>query len=157
MTDSAELRTRITAAIKAAMKDKDKLRVSTLRLVMAAVKDRDIAARAEDRCDGINTEEILSLLVKMLKQRNESAKTYEDNGRPELAEREREEIEIIREFMPTPLSDDEMKTIISGLITDSGATCLKDMGKIMGKLKSGYAGRVDMGKAGAVVKEHLCS
>jgi uncharacterized protein YqeY len=157
MTDAAELRTNINEAIKAAMKSKDKLRVSTLRLVTAAVKDRDIAARAEDRCEGIDESEIMSLLAKMVKQRKESAKTYEDNGRPELAEREREEIEIIRDFMPKPLSETEMQTIIAGIVKESGATCLKDMGKIMGKLKSGYAGRVDMGKAGAVVKEHLCN
>jgi len=138
------------------MKDKDAVRVSTLRLITAAVKDRDIAARAEDRCEGINAEEILSLLVKMVKQRQESAQTYEDNGRPELAEREREEIEIIREFMPKPLSPEEMKAVIADIVEESGATCLKDMGKIMGKLKSGYAGRIDMGKAGAVVKQHLC-
>ncbi len=157
MTDSAELRVRINEATKAAMKDKDKIRVSTLRLVSAAIKDRDIAARAEDRCEGIDASEIMSLLAKMVKQRQESAKTYEDNGRPELAEREREEIEIIRDFMPKPLSEDEMKSVIASLVKNSGATCLKDMGKIMGKLKSGYAGRVDMGKAGAVVKDHLCN
>lgn len=157
MSEAATLRTRINEATKTAMKEKDKVRVSTLRLVAAAVKDRDIAARAEDRCEGINDGEILSLLAKMVKQRQESAQTYEANGRPELAEREREEIDIIREFMPQPLSEDEMKTVIAGLVEDTGATCLKDMGKIMGKLKSGYAGRVDMGKAGAVVKAHLCS
>lgn len=157
MSDATTLRTRINDSIKTAMKEKDKLRVSTLRLVTAAVKDRDIAARAEDRCEGINSEEILSLLAKMVKQRKESAQTYEENGRPELADREREEIEIIREFMPKPLTEDEMKSVIAGLVEDSGATCLKDMGKIMGQLKSGYAGRIDMGKAGAVVKAHLCS
>lgn len=157
MSDAATLRTQINEATKTAMKEKDKLRVSTLRLVSAAVKDRDIAARAEDRCEGINDAEILSLLAKMVKQRKESAQTYEENGRPELAEREREEIEIIREFMPKPLSEDEMKTIIAGLVEESGATGLKDMGKIMGQLKSDYAGRVDMGKAGAVVKAHLCN
>lgn len=157
MSDAATLRTRINDSIKTAMKGGDKLRVSTLRLVTAAVKDRDIAARAEDRCEGINDPEILSLLAKMVKQRKESAQTYEENGRPELAEREREEIEIIREYMPQPLSEGEMKTIIANLVEESGATCLKDMGKIMGKLKSGYAGRVDMGKAGAVVKAHLCN
>lgn len=157
MSDATTLRTRINDATKTAMKEKDKLRVSTLRLVSAAVKDRDIAARAEDRCEGIEESEILSLLAKMVKQRKESAKTYEENGRPELAEREREEIEIIKDFMPKPLSEDEMKSVIAGLVETSGATCLKDMGKIMGQLKSGYAGRVDMGKAGAVVKEHLCN
>jgi len=157
MSEAAMLRTRINESTKTAMKEKDTVRVSTLRLVAAAVKDRDIAARAEDRCEGINDGEILSLLSKMVKQRKESAQTYEENGRPELAEREREEIEIIQEFMPKPLSEEEMKSIIAGLVEDSGATCLKDMGKIMGQLKSGYAGRVDMGKAGAVVKAHLCN
>jgi len=116
MSDAAKLRTRITEATKKAMKEKDTLRVSTLRLVSAAVKDRDIAARAEDRCEGIDEGEILSLLSKMVKQRKESAQTYEENGRPELAEREREEIDIIQEFMPQPLSEDEMKTIIAGLV-----------------------------------------
>ena len=157
MSDATLLRARINDAVKDAMREKARLRLSTLRLVTAAVKDRDIAARAEDRCEGIDESEILSLLAKMVKQRLESAKTYEDNGRPELAEREREEIEIIQEFMPRPLSDDEMKTVIAGLVENSGATCLKDMGKIMGQLKADYAGRVDMGKAGAVVKQHLCS
>lgn len=155
MSETATLRTRISDATKTAMKEKDRLRVSTLRLVSAAVKDRDIAARAEDRCEGIDESEILSLLSKMVKQRKESAQTYEDNGRPELAEREREEINIIQDFMPKPLSDEEMKTIIAGLVEESGATGLKDMGKIMGQLKSNFAGRVDMGKAGAVVKAHL--
>jgi len=144
---TATLREQISSATKTAMKDKDAVRVSTLRLVAAAVQDRDIAG----------DDEILSLLSKMVKQREESAKTYEDNGRPELAERERLEIDIVREFMPKPLSDDEMKAVIASLVEKSGATCLKDMGKIMGQLKSGYAGRVDMGKAGAVVKDHLCN
>lgn len=157
MSEAATLRTRIADATKTAMKEKDTLRVSTLRLVSAAVKDRDIAARAEDRCEGIDESEILSLLSKMVKQRKESAKTYEDNGRPELADREREEIEIIQDFMPKPLSEDEMNSIIAGIVEDSGATGLKDMGKIMGQLKSAYAGRIDMGKAGAVVKAHLTS
>ena len=157
MSDATTLRERINDATKTAMKEKDKLRVSTLRLISAAVKDRDIAARAEDRVEGIEEAEILSLLAKMVKQRKESAQTYEDNGRPELAEREREEIKIIQNYMPQPLSEDEMKSIIAGLVETSGATCLKDMGKIMGQLKSGYAGRVDMGKAGAVVKAHLCN
>ena len=151
------IRQEISEKTKDAMRAKDKLRVSALRLIQAAIKDRDIAARAEDRCEGIHDDEILAILSKMVKQRQESAKTYEDNGRPELAEREREEIEIIGEFMPQPLSDDEMKSVISQIVEESGATGLKDMGKIMGQLKSAYAGRVDMGKAGAVVKAHLCN
>lgn len=149
------LRQDITANVKDAMKAKDSLRVSTLRLVNAAIKDRDIAARSSDRCDGIDDSEILSLLAKMVKQREESAKTYEDNARPELAERERAEIVIMREFMPKPLSEDEVKDVVKGLVDDMGATGLKDMGKIMGRLKSDYAGRIDMGKAGAIVKGHL--
>ena len=150
------LRTAISTSTKEAMRAKETLRVSTLRLVSAAIKDRDIAARSEDRCEGINDDEILSLLSKMVKQREESAKTYDDNGRPELADRERAEIEIVRHFMPKPLSDEEMKSAIAALVDETGATGLKDMGKIMGRLKTDFAGRVDMGKAGAVVKEHLC-
>jgi len=122
------LRDSITESTKTAMKSGDKIRVSTLRLVSAAIKDRDIAARAEDRCKGIEDGEILSLLQKMVKQREESAKTYEDNGRPELAERERTEIEIVREFMPKPLSDEDMKAAVAKVVEESGATCLKDMG-----------------------------
>lgn len=150
------LRDAILTATKDAMKSKEQLRVSTLRLVSAAIKDRDIAARSEDRCGGVEDDEILTLLAKMVKQSQESAQTYEDNGRPELAYRERAEIEIIREFMPRPLSDADMNAAISGLVEAMGATCLKDMGKIMGRLKSDYAGRIDMGKAGAIVKNHLC-
>jgi len=151
------LREDISTSVKDAMKSKDAVRLSTLRLVSAAIKDRDIAARAEDRCDGIEDSEIMALLSKMVKQREESATTYEDNGRPELAERERSEIDVIRVFMPTPLSEDELNTVIDDYIKESGATCLKSMGKIMGRIKSEYAGRVDMGKAGAIVKGHLCN
>lgn len=151
------LRDLILEHTKTAMKSKEKVRLSTLRLISAAIKDRDIAARSEDRCGGIDDGEILTLLAKMLKQREESAKTYEDNGRPELAAREHEEIDIIREFMPTPLTDAEVKAVVADLVDQTGATCLKDMGKIMGILKTDYAGRIDMGKAGKIVKGHLCS
>jgi len=151
------LREEISDGVKTAMKAKDTLRVSTLRLINAAIKDRDIAARAEDRCDGIDEAEILSLLAKMVKQREESAKTYEENARPELAERELAEMAIIRDYMPKPLSDSEVEEVVGGLIDTMEATCLKDMGKIMGRLKSDYAGRIDMGKAGALVKARLSS
>lgn len=151
------LREDISNSVKDAMRTKDVVRLSTLRLVNAAIKDRDIAARAEDRCDGIEDSEIMALLSKMVKQRHESASTYEDNGRPELAERERDEIEVIKKFMPTPLTEEELNSVIDGYIRESGATCLKSMGKIMGQIKSEYAGRVDMGKAGAIVKSHLCN
>lgn len=150
------LRQDITSSVKEAMKAKDSLRVSTLRLVSAAIKDRDIAARSADRCGGIDDSEILSLLAKMVKQREESARTYEENARPELAERERSEILIMREFMPKPLTEAETNATVKTLIDDMGATGLKDMGKIMGRLKADYSGRIDMGKAGKVVKEHLC-
>ena len=149
------LRNKISDDTKTAMKEKDSIRVSTLRLVSAAIKDRDIAARSSDRCEGIDDAEIMTLLAKMLKQREESSKTYEENGRPELAERENSEIEIIREYMPTPLSEEETNAAIAKIIDETGATGLKDMGKIMNTLKSDYPGRIDMGKAGKVVKEHL--
>ena len=140
---------------KDAMRAKDKLRVSALRLISAAIKDRDIAARAEDRCQGIEDDEILTILAKMVKQRQESETTYEDNGRPDLAERERAEIVILREFMPQPLSEADLVAAIDEFVDGCNATCLKDMGKIMGKIKSTYPGRVDMGKAGALVKARL--
>ncbi|GLQ21868.1 GatB/YqeY domain-containing protein [Algimonas porphyrae] len=154
---SEPLRDQIKVATKDAMRQKDGVRLSTLRLMSAAIKDRDIAARAADRCGGIDDAEILGILTKMVKQREDAAKTYEDNGRCELAEREREEIVVVRSFMPKPMSDDEVEAAVARAVENTGATCLKDMGKIMGQLKSGYAGRIDMGKAGAVVKRHLCS
>ncbi len=149
------LRTDILDGIKTAMKAKDKLALSTLRLVNAAIKDRDIAARAEDRPDGIDDAEVLSLLAKMVKQRQESATIYEDNGRPELAERERGEIDVIKKYMPKALSADELSAAVKAAVDALDATCLKDMGKVMGKLKSEFAGRMDMGQAGVAVKAIL--
>lgn len=149
------LRTDIMDGMKTAMKEKEKLTLSTLRLINAAIKDRDIAARAEDRPDGIDSPEILSLLAKMVKQREESAKIYDDNGRPELAERERAEMVVIRGYMPTQLSDEELTTAVKAAVDALDASCLKDMGKVMGKLKGEFAGRMDMGKAGAAVKAIL--
>lgn len=149
------LRKNIMDGMKTAMKAKETLTVSTLRLINAAIKDRDIAARATDKPDGIDDAEILSLLAKMVKQRTESAKIYDDNGRPELAEQERNEIEVIKGFMPTALTEEELQAAVKKAVNDSDATCLKDMGKVMGKLKAEYAGRMDMGKAGAAVKALL--
>ncbi|WP_298918990.1 GatB/YqeY domain-containing protein [uncultured Algimonas sp.] len=154
---SEPLRDQISASTKTAMRQKDGVRLSTLRLMSAAIKDRDIAARAADRCGGIDDGEILSILTKMVKQREEAAKTYDDNNRPELAEREREEIAVLRDFMPVQMTDAEIEKVVAGFVESTGATCLKDMGKIMGKLKAEHAGSIDMGKAGAVVKRHLCS
>ena len=158
MTDATPpLRDRIRNATKDAMREKDGVGLSTLRLMSAAIKDRDIAARAADRCEGIDDAEILAILTKMVKQREEAAKTYDDNGRPELAERERSEIEVVRAFMPAQMNDAEIEAAVDAAVGASGATCLKDMGKVMGQLKSRYAGQIDMGKAGAAVKARLCS
>ena len=149
------MRTRIATALTDAMKAKDATRLSTLRLVQAAIKDRDICLRTDEGHRGCEDEDIRGILAKMVKQREESARIYEEAGRLELAEQERSEIKIIREFMPVPLSDTEVEDIIKDLVDTSGATCLKDMGKIMDKLKTDFAGRIDMGKAGAIVKSHL--
>ena len=149
------IRNDIMDGMKTAMKEKEKLALSTLRLINAAIKDRDIAARGDDRPNGIDSGEILSLLAKMLKQREESAKIYEDNGRPELAERERSEMEVIKRYMPKQLSDEEIAAAVKDAVNAFDATCLKDMGKVMGKLKGEFAGRMDMGKAGAAVKAIL--
>ncbi|MCB9954767.1 MAG: GatB/YqeY domain-containing protein [Parvularculaceae bacterium] len=150
------LREKIDTALKAAMKARDeKLRVSTLRLINAAIKDRDIAARSEDRCDGVSDDEILAILTKMVKQREESAETYEKASRLELAEQERAEIAVIREFLPRQLSDAEVEEAVKGVIAEIGASGLKDMGKAMAALKARYAGAIDFGKAGALMKKAL--
>jgi uncharacterized protein YqeY len=148
------MRETINAALREATKAQDKRRISTLRLISAAIKDRDIAAR------GAGTEkatdaELLDLLAKMIKQREESQKIYADAGRPELAQQEGEEIVIIREYLPKQLSDAEMQKAVADAIAASGASSIKDMGKVMGALKAKYAGQMDFGKAGAVVKAKL--
>ncbi|NWG71496.1 MAG: GatB/YqeY domain-containing protein [Parvularculaceae bacterium] len=150
------LREKIDDALKAAMKAKDeKLRVSTLRLITAAIKDRDIAARSEDRCNGVTDDEILAILQKMVKQREDSATQFEAGGRPELAAQERSEIAVIREFLPRQLDDAEIESAVSGVIAELGASGLKDMGRCMGALKARYAGSMDFGRAGAIVKKAL--
>ncbi|MEL7487920.1 MAG: GatB/YqeY domain-containing protein [Pseudomonadota bacterium] len=150
------IRDRIDEALKTAMKARDdKTRVSTLRLINAAIKDRDIAARAEDRCNGVDDEEILAILTKMVKQREESSETYDKACRPELAEQERAEIEVIREFMPRQLSEAEIEDAVSGVIEEFEASGLKDMGRCMGALKERYQGAMDFGRAGAMMKKAL--
>lgn len=149
------MRERIGAAFKEAMKAQEKRRVATLRLVQAAIKDRDIAARTAGKQDGVSDDEILDILSKMIKQRNDSIAAYEQGGRLELAEQEREEIAIIQEFLPKQLSEAEMQDAIKGVISDLGAESLKDMGKVMGELKKRYAGQMDFAKAGAAVKAQL--
>lgn len=148
------MRDRINEALKTAMKAKDKRRISTLRLISASIKDRDIAARSAGK-DRISESDILDVLSKMIKQRRESVKTYEEAGRAELAEQEAQEIEIIEEFLPKQLSEDETREAVASVVKEIGAAGLKDMGRTMGTLKERYAGQMDFGKAGAMVKELL--
>ena len=152
-----DLRASIMAATKQAMKDKEANRLSTLRLISAAIKDRDIAARAEGNDEGVGDDELLAILGKMARQRSESAKTYEEAGRIDLAERELEEITVIEEFLPRQLDDDEVDAAIDTAITTVGAASIRDMGKVMGELKGKYTGQMDFGSVGAKVKSKLSS
>ncbi len=149
------LRTRITDALKQAMKDKAAGRLSTLRLINAAIKDKDIAARATGNDDGVLEGEVLAILGKMAKQRMESARAYEEGGRLDLAEREREEITVIEEFLPRQLSEQESAAAVDAAIAEVGATSLRDMGKVIGLLKGKYTGQMDFGAVGPVVKNRL--
>ncbi len=152
-----ELRERIKAATTQAMKDKDSQRLSTLRLISAAVKDRDIAARAEGNDDGVEDAELLSILAKMVKQRRESARTYEEGGRLDLAEAELAEIPVIEEFLPKPMSEDEVSQAVSAAVSEVGASSIRDMGRVMGVLKTRYQGRMDFGAVGPMVKDRLAA
>lgn len=149
------MRERIMSAMKMAMKDKDTLRVSTLRLINAAIKEREIALRSNEDAGEIDADEILQILSKMVKQRDDSVKAYDDAGRDDLASRERSEIKIIREFLPKPLTEEEVVKAVEDAIKDTGASSIKDMGKVMGALKAQYTGRMDFGAAGASVKAAL--
>jgi uncharacterized protein YqeY len=149
------LRDDIKSALTIAMKGKDKQGVSTLRLIMAAIKDRDIAARSKGITDGIGEDEILSLMQSMVKQRRESIEMYEKGGRMELAQQETEEISVIETFMPAQLNADGVTFAIDEAISAANAKSIKDMGKVMGHLKNKYAGRMDFGKAGAAIKDRL--
>ena len=150
-----DLRTKVTAALKKAMKDKDAERLSTLRLINAAIKDKDIAARADGNDDGVGDDAVLVILGKMSKQRKESARAYEEGGRLDLAERELEEVTVIEEFLPQQLSEDEAAQAIDAAVAEIGADSIRDMGKVMGVLKAKYTGQMDFGKAGPMVKDRL--
>ena len=152
-----ELRSRINTAMKQAMKDKSAERLSTIRLINAAIKDRDIAARTEGKENGVGDGEVLAILAKMTKQRQESAKTYEEAGRLDLSERELAEIKVIEEFLPRRLTDNEIQIAVSEAINELGASSIRDMGKVMGALKSKYSGQMDFGAVGALVKNNLSS
>ncbi|TDU01068.1 MULTISPECIES: GatB/YqeY domain-containing protein [Azorhizobium] len=148
------LRDEINTALKEALKAQDKCRVSTLRLINAAVKDRDIDARGLGK-DPLSDDDLRALLAKMVKQREESAKIYEENGRPELAAQERDEIKVIQDFMPKQLSEEETRAAIAAVVAEIEAKGIKDMGRVMGVLKERHAGAIDFGKASAWVKDAL--
>ncbi|EEQ96194.1 GatB/YqeY domain-containing protein [Brucella sp. ZJ1_1] len=148
------LRQEISQALTTALKAQEKRRMSTLRLILAAVKDRDIANRTAGK-DPVGDEELLGILGKMVKQREESARIYEEGSRIELAEAEREEIAIISEFLPQQMSDDEIKQACADVIAEIGAQGLRDMGKCMAVLKERYAGKMDFTRASAIVKSLL--
>lgn len=153
------LRDQLNHALKDAMKVKDMRRTATLRLILAALKDRDIAARTGDRPasdqPGISDDEIMQMLQTMVRQRRDSIALYEQGGRQELADQEREEIAIIEGFLPRQMSDDEIRSAVKGLVQELGASSVKDMGRVMGQVKARYAGQMDFAKASAIVKEVL--
>tara|TARA_B100000963_G_scaffold287011_1_gene256155 strand:+ start:278 stop:730 length:453 start_codon:yes stop_codon:yes gene_type:complete len=149
------MRSELATNLKEAIKSQEKQRVATLRLINAAIKDRDIAVRSEENTDGVSDAEIILILSNMVKQRKQSIIQYEEGGRIELAEREREEIKIIQEFLPNQLTDEEIHIEISRLIDAQEQLTIKDMGKIMSDLKEKFSGRMDFGKASGIVKALL--
>lgn len=150
---SKDKRTEITDALKEAMKAKDVTRLGTLRLINAAIKDREIANR--EGGGEVSEEDILAILGKMVKQRKESAKAYEEGGRLELAEREQAEIKVINEYLPAQLNQAETEAAVDAAIAETSADSIRDMGKVMGVLKSKYTGQVDFGAVGPLVKARL--
>lgn len=150
-----DMRTTISTALKEAMKAKDADRLSTLRLINAAIKDRDIAARTEGEEVQVSDDTVLAILGKMVKQRQESARAYEEGGRLELAEKEMKEIRIIEEYLPRQLDDAETDAAVAAAIAEVEATSIRDMGKVMAALKGKYTGQMDFGKVGPMVKAKL--
>lgn len=150
-----DMRERVNVALKQAMKDKAADRLSTLRLINAAIKDREIAARGDSEAEGVGDAEVLSILGKMSKQRMESVRAYEEGGRLDLAESERAEIAVIEEFLPRQLNEAEIEAAIAAAIENTGATSIRDMGKVMGELKGKYTGQMDFGKVGPMIKTRL--
>ena len=149
------IRGRLDEALKASMLERDVRAVSTLRLILAALKDRDIAERGRGNHAGLDDHHILSLLQSMVKQRQESIQGYECGGRADLARQEAEEIAVIERFLPPPMDDREMREVVATVIAELDGKSLRDMGRIMTTLKERYAGRIDFAAAGAVVKERL--
>ena len=149
------LRARLSDELKTAMKAKNQRAVSTVRLILAALKDRDIAARTKGNTDGISDEEIGDLLQKMIRQRHESIELYERGNRQDLARQEREEIAIIERFLPKQMSEGEMAEAVSGVVAELGVSSIKDMGRVMAALKQRHSGHMDFSKASALVKQRL--
>jgi hypothetical protein len=149
------LRQRLNDALKEAMKAKNARATSTCRLILAALKDRDIASRTADDREGIGDEDILKLLQSMIKQRRDSIEAYTKGNRPDLAKQEQEEIEIIQSFLPQQMTDAEIETAVDAALKDAQASSLKQMGAVMALLRERFAGRMDMAKAGARVKARL--
>lgn len=149
------MREKISEALKEAMKGRDMLRVATIRLIMAALKDRDIAVREKGNYEGIGEVDILQMLQGMVKQRKESILLYEQGHRPDLVAKEIQEIEIIQGFLPKPLSDDETEIILSEILETLKAYSVKDMGRVMTELRERYVGRMDFSKVAELLKEKL--
>ncbi|MBU2890987.1 MULTISPECIES: GatB/YqeY domain-containing protein [Celeribacter] len=150
-----DMRSRLNAALKTAMKEKDSERLTTLRLINAAIKDREIASRGEGEEVVVSDDDVLGILGKMVKQRQESAKAFEEGARLELAEKERAEIAVIEEFLPRQLNEEEVAKAVEEAISETGAESIRDMGKVMGVLKAKYTGQMDFGAAGPLVKAKL--
>jgi len=151
------LRDRIKESMKTAMKAKDQIGLAATRLIQAALKDRDIAARSKGNTDGISDDEILSMLQSMIKQRRDSIQMYESGGRPELAEREAREIDVIESFLPEQMDEDATNAAIDAVMKELEASSMKDMGRVMAALKERHAGSMDFGKASGLVKARLGS
>jgi uncharacterized protein YqeY len=149
------LRQRLNDELKAAMKSRDQRATSTLRLILAALKDRDIAARPRGVTDGVDETEIIDMLQKMVRQRQESIVLYKQGNRPELAAQEQGEIDMIERFLPQKMSDTEAAMAVESVVTELGASTIKDMGRVMAALKERYAGRMDFAKVGQQVKQKL--
>ncbi|MPZ08749.1 MAG: GatB/YqeY domain-containing protein [Kiloniellaceae bacterium] len=149
------LRTRLNDALKDAMKAKEARATSALRLILAALKDRDIAERTKGNGEGLTDDAILEMLQKMVRQRHESIEMYTRGDRPELAKREAEEIDVIERFLPKQMDETDMRAAIEGVIGELDASSVKDMGRVMATLKERYPGRMDFGKASGIVKEAL--
>jgi len=149
------VRDQLKKALKESMRAKDERAVSTLRLIMAALKDRDIAIRASGDTDGIPESDIMQMLQSMVKQRRESIKLYETGGRLELVEQEQQEIAVIQRFLPQQMGEAEIESAVRMVIEELGVTGLKQMGPVMTELRERFAGRMDFGKASSIVKQAL--